>query len=112
MNTSVIRGGPLARGLTTALAGACSALVVAACAASSPASQAAAGPPAAKATASVAAAAAFGPAAAGAAAAPATPDPLPPAGGLPRCRTGQLSTAFTGLNFASGGGAGMTLILT
>jgi Ricin-type beta-trefoil lectin domain/Protein of unknown function (DUF4232) len=36
----------------------------------------------------------------------------PSAGGLPRCRTGQLSPAFTGLNAASGGGQGMTLILT
>jgi hypothetical protein len=33
-------------------------------------------------------------------------------GGLPRCRTGQLSSAFTGLNSASGGQQGMTLILT
>ena len=32
--------------------------------------------------------------------------------GLPRCRTGQLSSAFTGLNAASGGSEGMTLVLT
>jgi hypothetical protein len=31
---------------------------------------------------------------------------------VPRCRTGQLSSAFTVLNYASGGSAGMTLILT
>jgi hypothetical protein len=36
----------------------------------------------------------------------------PSAGGLPRCRTGQLAAAFTGLNAASGGSQGMTLILT
>jgi Ricin-type beta-trefoil lectin domain len=46
-------------------------------------------------------------------AAPVTPGgQAPSAGGLPRCRTGQLSSAFTGLNFASGGAARMTLILT
>jgi uncharacterized Zn-binding protein involved in type VI secretion len=33
-------------------------------------------------------------------------------GELTRCRTGQLSSAFTGLNAASGGSEGMTLILT
>jgi ricin-type beta-trefoil lectin protein/uncharacterized protein DUF4232 len=100
MNTSVLRGGRLARGLATALAGACSGLLVAACAASSPAGgQAAAG---------VEAAAAVEPMAA-----PVTPGgQAPSAGGLPRCRTGQLSSAFTGLNAASGGSEGMTLILT
>jgi hypothetical protein len=36
----------------------------------------------------------------------------PPAAGLPRCRAGQLSSAFTGLTNASGGLQGMTLILT
>jgi hypothetical protein len=36
----------------------------------------------------------------------------PSASGLPRCRTGQLAAALTGLNAASGGGRGMTLILT
>jgi Ricin-type beta-trefoil lectin domain/Protein of unknown function (DUF4232) len=34
------------------------------------------------------------------------------ASGLPRCRTGQLSSAFTGLNAASGGSEGMILVLT
>jgi hypothetical protein len=36
----------------------------------------------------------------------------PSAAALPRCRTGQLSSAFTGLNAASGGSEGMTLIVT
>jgi len=36
----------------------------------------------------------------------------PPTGGLPRCGSGQLSSTFTGLNSASGGQSGMTLILT
>jgi hypothetical protein len=53
------------------------------------------------------------PAAPGAAPAPVTTGTqLPSAGGLPRCRTGQLSPAFTGLNAAMGGAQGMTLILT
>jgi hypothetical protein len=45
--------------------------------------------------------------------APVTPrGQAPPAAVLPRCRTGQLSSAFTGLNAASGGSEGMTLIVT
>jgi hypothetical protein len=53
------------------------------------------------------------PAAPGAAPAPVTTGTQPPsAGGLARCRTGQLSPAFTGLNAAMGGAQGMTLILT
>ena len=47
---------------------------------------------------------------------PATPAPATTAPGgqasAPRCHTGQLSLAFTGLNAASGGQRGMTLILT
>ena len=31
---------------------------------------------------------------------------------MPRCHTGQLSAAYTGLNAAMGGSRGMTLILT
>ena len=53
------------------------------------------------------------------AAPPSTPAPTAPAatapGGqapAPRCHTSQLSVAFTGLNEASGGQRGMTLILT
>jgi ricin-type beta-trefoil lectin protein/uncharacterized protein DUF4232 len=43
----------------------------------------------------------------------ATVQPAAPAAGTPpRCRTGQLSAAFTNLNRASGGSEGMTLILT
>lgn len=38
--------------------------------------------------------------------------PAPPGNGLPRCRTGQLSAAFTNQNSASGGATGMTLVLT
>ena len=47
---------------------------------------------------------------------PATPAPVTTApagqGSAPRCHTAQLSMAFTGLNAASGGQRGMTLILT
>ena len=47
---------------------------------------------------------------------PATPAPATTAPGgqasAPRCHTSQLSLAFTGLNAASGGQRGMTLILT
>jgi len=47
---------------------------------------------------------------------PATPAPVTTAPGgqasAPRCHTSQLSLAFTGLNAASGGQRGMTLILT
>lgn len=81
MDTSVLRGGPLARGLAAAaLAMTASGLLIAAF---------------------------RGPASAAAA-----PGRQAPHGGLPRCRTGQLSTAFTGLNASMGGGQGMTLILT
>jgi len=112
VNTSVLGGRPLVRGLAAAVAGAGSALLIAAGAASSPGGQAAAGP-AMNATPGAAAATAFRSAAAGTAVTLATPGgQASRAGGLPRCRTGQLSTAFTGLNFASGGEAGMTLILT
>ena len=45
-----------------------------------------------------------------------TPAPVTTApagqGSVPRCHTTQLSMAFTGLNAASGGQRGMTLILT
>jgi Ricin-type beta-trefoil lectin domain/Domain of unknown function (DUF4232) len=115
MSNSVLRrAGPLGRGLAAALAAACSGLLVAACGGSGPpAGQAAAGQPATSAAPRAAAAAAVRPAVPGAGTAPVMRGTQPPsASGLPRCRTGQLSSAFTGLNAASGGGQGMTLILT
>jgi Domain of unknown function (DUF4232)/Ricin-type beta-trefoil lectin domain len=41
-----------------------------------------------------------------------TPPPSLTHSSLPRCRTGQLAAVFAGLNDASGGARGMTLILT
>lgn len=96
MTNSVLRGRPLARAAAAAVAAACSGLLAVACAgAGPPGGHAAAGQPPTTATLA---------AAAGSAA--------PAASWLPRCRTGQLSAAFTGLNNASGGEEGMTLVVT
>src|SRR5215813_8695184 len=91
--------------LTSVAAGAavCSALLVSACSGGSPPGHHAVTPtvPPTGGAASTEPVAVAGPGTAGG-----------PAGDLPRCHTGQLAAAFTGLNAASGGGRGMTLILT
>jgi ricin-type beta-trefoil lectin protein/uncharacterized protein DUF4232 len=110
MTNSALRGRLPARCTAAVLAAACCGLLAAACAGGSLAGARAAADPS-RTSATLTAAA--GPAAPGAAAGPVTPGAYrPTANKLPRCRTGQLSPAFTGLNSASGGQSGMTLILT
>jgi hypothetical protein len=108
MITSALRRRSPVCGLAVLSAAACSVLLISACSGGSPAGHPVATrspPPATSgATASATPAATTGPGTPGA--------PIPPARALPRCRTGQLSTAFTGLNAAMGGQRGMTLILT
>src|SRR5882757_5726128 len=108
MITSALRRRSPVYGLAVLSAAACSVLLISACSGGSPAGHPVATrspPPATSgATASATPAATTGPGTPGA--------PIPPARALPRCRTGQLSTAFTGLNAAMGGQRGMTLILT
>jgi hypothetical protein len=84
VDASALRGGPLARGLAATLAVTASGLL----------------------------ATAFGAPASSTATAAAPGGQTPQVRVLPRCRTAQLSTAFTGLNASMGGGQGMTLILT
>jgi Protein of unknown function (DUF4232)/Ricin-type beta-trefoil lectin domain len=109
MIISVLHRRSPVRGFAVLAAAACSAVLASACSVSSPSGHAAA-------TSSPAPAATSGATASAAPAAatqPGTPAaPAPPGKGPPRCRTGQLAAAFTGLNAAMGGQRGMTLILT
>ena len=108
MITSAVRRRSPVCGLAVLSAAACSVLLISACSGGSPTGHPVATrspPPATSgATASATPVATTEPGTPGA--------PIPPARALPRCRTGQLSTAFTGLNAAAGGQRGMTLILT
>ena len=95
-----------ARSAAALAAAACLAVLAAGCASHGPAPGAGATRSPGTSTTAAPAAPARTPAAAPAATAPAATAPAP------RCHTSQLSVAFTGLNEASGGQRGMTLILT
>ncbi len=105
MITSALHRGSAARGLAGLAVAACSVALAAACSSNSPPDHAAAttsGP--ATATARPVPVATTQPGVPGA--------PAPPGTGYARCHTSQLAAAFTGLNAASGGQRGMTLVLT
>ncbi len=109
MITSAFHRRSPVRGFAVLAAAACSVVLASACSGNSPSDHAAA-------TRSPAPAATSGATAIPAPVAttqPGTPGtPAPPGTGIARCHTRQLAAAFTGLNAASGGQRGMTLILT
>jgi hypothetical protein len=94
-----------ARGVAALTVAACTVVLASACSASRPHAQ--------PGTRSPTPAATRKPSASPAATRPGTARTPPPPGAIiPRCHTRQLAAAFTGLNGASGGQRGMTLILT
>src|SRR5450631_4032118 len=109
MITSALHRRSSVRGLAVLAVAACSVALASACSSTSPPEHQAV-------TSSPAPAATTGAAASPAPVATTQPGtagaPAPPGTGSPRCHTSQLAAAFTGLNAASGGQRGMTLILT